>query len=80
MDTKTWIAVAAGFAAIGLTPAFAADARKESIEIPASEKEVEKNKNEAAKETDARAEKAREQDRVDTEKHRRDRRANPNAI
>lgn len=86
MDTKTWIALVAGFAALGLPPAHAAD-QKEPTEMRASEREVEKNKNEAADEADARADQAGEEDarrqkreRARTEEPDQDRRVNPNAI
>ncbi len=87
MDTKTWIAVAAGLAALGLPAAHAADAQKEPAEIRASEQEVEKNKNDGKNEPDAGAEQAREQDeqrrkreRANAEEPRQHRRVNPNAI
>ncbi len=87
MDTKTWIAVAAGFAALGLPPAHAADAQKESTDMRASEQEIEKDKNASTNDADTRAEQAREEDaqrqkreRATTEEPRQNRRVNPNAI
>ncbi len=89
MDTKTWIAVAAGFTVVGAAPAYATDAHKDAIAISASEKGVEKDKKETADEADAHAEKAREEnaqtleqerERADRENARRDRPINPNAI